>query len=204
VIYDEAPATDVIIEIPSDLDALIVPPMDDPQFKVQQAGMTFFENDHDGYFLSVGHTRQEAGDLFPTIVTPQDAKNYIGQVDAGYTQLDNAVQASAVPLPFKTNWTVQLASWKAFSVTATAAVGWLNTTAVMSQTDSFNSQLNDWRKQFQAQGGTPPPSPITPPGLGTPGTGATNAIQSATGAILAVAAVAAIVVFGPSLTRFFR
>lgn len=184
--YEEA----VILDRPSDLDVLFVPPTDDPEPKQPQAGMTYFEHDED------------AGDILPTFVTPDDAKRYLTEVDAGYSQLDSAIQSSTfAPFDFKTSWGIQLGSWKAFFGSAMATVGWLNTTAVMQQTDRYQEQLINWRKSFAAVGGTPPgPNPIAP-GQGVPGSG--NPTSDIVKSVAAVGAVAAIIIFGPALVRSF-
>jgi len=186
VVYEDA----VMLDAPSDLDVLFVPPTDEFQPKIPQAGMTFFENDDD------------AGDLFPTFVTPEDAKRYMGEVDTAYSQLDAAIQSfPTAPSDFKVSWALQLGGWKAFFASAMATVGWLNTKAVMEQTDRFHSQLNEWRKSFAAIGGRPPgPGPLIP-GQGVPGSG--NPTSDVVKVVAAVGAVAAIVIFGPVLARSF-
>jgi hypothetical protein len=190
VVYPTAYEESVFLDTPEDIDILFVPPTDDPEPKIPQAGMTFFENDED------------AGDILPTFVTPEDAKRYLNEVDGGYSQLDTAIQSSPLPpLDFKTAWGLQLASWKAFYGSAMATVGWLNTKAVMDQTDRFQAQLIDWRKSFSSVGGTPPgPAPL-PPGQGVPGSG--NPTSDIVKSVAAVGAVAAIIIFGPALVRSF-
>ena len=181
---------ETVLVVPSQLDTLFIPPTDEPEFKTPGAGMTMFEND------------QDAGDLFPTFVTPEDAKRYMGEVDTGYSQLDAAIQSfPTAPSDFKVAWALQIGGWKAFFSGAMASVGWLNTTAVMQQTDRFNSQLAEWRKSFAAIGGRPPgPGPLTP-GQGVPGSG--NPTSDVVKVVAAVGAVAAIVIFGPVLARSF-
>jgi hypothetical protein len=199
MVIDEGPSLDdTIFVTPSELDAILVPPPDKPEFKVPQAGMTFFENDRDGHFLSVRH---DAGDLFPTFVTPDDAKRYMGEIDAGYTNLDAAIQTSTTaPVDFKMGWALQMGSWKAFYASATASVGWLNTKAVFEQADRFAQQLIDWRKSFAAVGGTPPgPNPL-PPGQGTGG-GTTASDITKIAVVLGAAYVA--LLFGPTFLRSF-
>ena len=177
VTFEETPIiedTTVIVD-PSQLDLLLVPPIDANEPKVPGAGS-----------------------LLPTFVTPEDAKAYLNQVKAGYDQLDIAIVASNVPLDFKASWGVQIGSWNTFYTTSTLAVGWLNTTAVMDQADRYQAQLIDWRASFAAAGGTPPgPVPIAP-GQGVPST-----VQTAdfTKLALAVGVVAALFVFGPAISR---
>lgn len=199
MVYASPPAYEetVFLDRPDDLDVLFIPPTDDPEPKIPQAGMTFFENDDDVYLK-----KSQAGDFLPTFVTPEDAKRYLNEVDAGYSQLDTAIQSSVLPpLDFKASWGIQLASWKTFYGSAMATVGWLNTVAVMQQTDRFQNQLIEWRKSFASIGGTPPgPNPL-PPGQGVPGSG--NPTSDIVKTVAAVGAVAAIIIFGPALVRSF-
>lgn len=115
-------------------------------------------------------TKNDAGDILPTVVLPADARRYIDQVDADYTRFDLAVTTSTSVLPeFKAQWATQLAGWKVFSVAARASVGFLDTSAVMGQTDRWAAQLVDFSKAFAQAGGVlvgPPPSA---PGQGVPG-----------------------------------
>lgn len=141
-----------------------------------------------------------AGDIWPTFVTPEDARRYIDEVDAAYSRLDTAIQSSQAPTDFKTSWGIQLASWKAFAIGAKPTVGWLNTTAVMQQTDRFNDQLKNWFASFQAVGGKPPGPPPTPPGQGIPDPNPTN-IGDVTKLALVLGGVAALVIFGPKLAK---
>ena len=145
---------------------------------------------------------REAGDILPTFVTPDDARNYIDEVNAGYARLDQAIQASTTAPPdFKTSWVIQNAAWIAFSVPAKATVGYLNTTAVMQQTDRFNDQLKNWFSGFASVGGTPPGPPPTSPGQGLPGTTSTADV---TKLVTAIGVTAAIVLLGPKLLSFFK
>jgi hypothetical protein len=193
---------ETVFVIPSDLDAIFVPPTDDPVFKTPEAGMNMFEYFPDRAWRQ-GHrwSSFDAGDILPTVVTPDDAKRYLIEVDGGYSQLDAAIQAfAAAPSDYKIAWTIQIGSWKAFFASAMASVGWLNTTAVMQQTDRFNTQLAEWRKSFQAIGGSPPGPGPTPSGQGIPGPSPASDI---TQVALAVGAVAALVIFGPTIARSF-
>ena len=142
----------------------------------------------------------QAGDLIPTFVTPEDARRYIDEVDAGYARLDSAVLASTVSSDFKTSWGIQLASWKAFALSAKPTVGWLNTTAVMEQTDRFNDQLKNWYSGFQVVGGKPSGPPPTPPGQGIPDPNPTT-VNDVTKLALVVGAVGLIFIFGPKLSK---
>jgi hypothetical protein len=204
VSYEET----VILDTPDTIDVLFVPPTDEPEFKSPGAGMTAFENDADeGTFLLTDADRRrplhhEAGDILPTFVTPDDAKHYMSETDGGYAQLDAAIQNYVnAPTDFKVSWGIQLATWKAFYGTAMASVGWLNTTAVMQQTDRYVQQLKEWRAQFAAIGGTPPgPGPVGP-GQGVPGSGAQA--SDFTKPLLIVGGIAALIVFGPTLAKMF-
>jgi hypothetical protein len=143
-----------------------------------------------------------AGDIWPTFVTPDDARRYIDEVDSGYSRLDTAVQASTVSGDFKGSWAIQLGTWKAFALSAKPSVGWLNTTAVMQQTDRFNGELKNWYAGFQAVGGKPSGPPPIPPGQGIPDPGAPS-VGNLTTLALVVGGVAALVIFGPKLARIF-
>ncbi len=143
---------------------------------------------------------ESAGDILPTFVTPEDARHYIDETDSGYARLDSAILASTVADDFKVSWGIQLATWKAFALSAKPSVGWLNTTAVMQQTDRFNEQLKNWFAGFQAVGGKPPgPPPITP-GQGVPDPHPTT-IGDVTTLALVLGGVAALVIFGPKISR---
>lgn len=141
-----------------------------------------------------------AGDIWPTFVTPDDARRYIDETDSGYSRLDTAIQGSTVSADFKTSWGIQLGTWKAFALSAKPTVGWLNTTAVMQQTDRFNAELKNWYGSFRAVGGNPPgPIPV-PPGQGIPDPHPTT-VGDVTTLALVVGGVAALVIFGPKLAR---
>lgn len=142
----------------------------------------------------------QAGDIIPTFVTPEDARRYIDEVDAAYARLDTAVLASTVSPDFKTSWGIQLASWKAFALSAKPTVGWLNTTAVMEQTDRFNEQLKNWYSGFQSVGGKTPGPPPIPPGQGIPDPNPTT-VNDFTKLAIALGVVGTIFIFGPKLSR---
>lgn len=154
--------------------------------------------------FSVDH-ETDAGtlrDIWPTFVTPDDARRYIDEVDAGYRRLDTAIAFSTAPVDFKASWSIQLASWTAFAIPAKATVGYLNTTAVMQQTDRYNEQLKNWFLGFREVGGQPPgPPPITP-GQGIPGTGNTTADM--TKLVTAVGITAAVILIAPKLLSIFK
>jgi hypothetical protein len=146
---------------------------------------------------------REASGVLPTFVTPDDARRYIDEVDAGYARLDTAIQASVVaPSDFKISWGIQLATWKAFAISGKATVGWLNTTAVMDQTDRFNDQLKNWFTGFTAVGGTAPGPPPSAPGQGVPGT--TNPTADMTKLVTAIAVAGAIFLVAPKLLSIFK
>lgn len=197
IVYQESVPFDevVILDTPADLDQWFIPPPDVVIPKTPGAGMTMYE-----YETDPNWRMREAGQILPTFVTPDDAKRYMGEVDAGYMQLDAAVQSLATaPADFKTSWGLQFAAWKTFYAGATATVGWLNTKAVMDQTDRFNILLGDWRKSFGAIGGTPPgPGPLTS-GQGVPGPASVDFTKAA----IAIGTVGALFLFGPQLMRWF-
>jgi hypothetical protein len=148
--------------------------------------------------MGCGACACDAGDLLPTFVTPDDARRYIDEVDTGYARLDSSILASSVPADFKTSWGIQLASWKTFALTAKPSVGWLNTTAVMQQTDRYQSELRNWFKGFQTVGGSPMGPMPGVPGQGVPNdANVTNLTQLA----VVIGGVAALVIFGPKLAR---
>lgn len=138
---------------------------------------------------------------WPTFVTPDDARRYIDEVDSGYARLDSAVLASNVADDFKVSWGIQLATWKAFALTAKPTVGWLNTTAVMEQTDRFQEQLKNWFAGFQAVGGKPAGPAPGNPGQGIPDPNPTT-LGDVTTLALVLGGLAGLVIFGPKIARF--
>lgn len=142
----------------------------------------------------------QAGDFWPTFVTPDDAKRYIDEINAGYSKLDTAIMASTVSNEFKTSWAIQNTSWKTFASPAKENVGWFNTRAVMGQTDRYAEELKNWYAGFKAVGGTPPGPPPLPPGQGVPDPNPTT-VGDVTTLALVVGGVAALIIFGPKLAR---
>jgi hypothetical protein len=145
--------------------------------------------------------KNDAGDLLPTIVLPEDARRYIDQVDTDYQRFGLAVAQSSVDPGFKSQWEMQLVGWKAFSIPARAAVGFINTKAVMDQTDRWAEQLVTFSKSFIAAGGTLLGPPPQKPGQGTGDPLTLPSVGSVTGLVAAIAGVAAIVVLGPKLFK---
>lgn len=145
---------------------------------------------------------REASGVLPTFVTPDDARRYIDEVDAGYRRLDTAIAGSQAPADFKVSWGIQMGAWTAFALPAKASVGWLNTTAVMDQTDRFNDQLKNWFAGFASVGGTPPGPPPSPPGQGIPGT--SNTTADLTKLVTAVAVAGAMILVAPKLLSIFK
>ena len=154
-----------------------------------------------GVCLPYPYERQ-AGDILPTFVTPDDARRYIDEVDAGYRRLDTAIQASNVDTTWKASWSIQLAAWTAFALPSKASVGWLNTTAVMQETDRFNDQLKNWYANFKDMGGAAPGPPPMGPGQGVPPT--TNTTADLTKLVTAVGITAAVILVAPKLLSFFK
>jgi hypothetical protein len=140
----------------------------------------------------------EAADLFPTIVTPADALHQLDAVEAGFARLDNSIQKSTVAENFKAAWLLELAAWRAYQSGARASLGWLNTKAVMEQTDKWADDLRNWDKNFQAQGGTNIGPPPMPPGQGN---GGGAQLSDLTTLVVAIGLVAAIITIGPALTK---
>jgi hypothetical protein len=146
------------------------------------------------------------GDWLPTVVTPADARRYIDEVDGGYRHLD----ASVGPDPnvgdsFKSQWASQFAAWQQFATTGRADQAgwsdWLNTKAVMEQTDRWSQQLTDWSTAFEQAGGKIVGAKPIPPGQGLPG-GAS--VGQFTGLVVAAGVLAAIIVIGPKLPSLRR
>lgn len=140
-----------------------------------------------------------AGDLLPTFVTPSDARAYIDETDANYTRVNATIAgSSSAPPEFKISWGIQFASWKGFAGTSRAGVGWLDTKAVMDQTDRYAAELANWRAAFlQAGGHDLAPSPI---GAGQ-GTSKPLALGDITHLIVAGGALVTILVFLPQLIK---
>jgi hypothetical protein len=146
---------------------------------------------------------REAGDILPTFVTPNDARRYIDEVDAGYRRLDTAIQGSnAADATWKASWAIQIGTWTAFALPAKSSVGWLNTTAVMQQTDRFNDQLKNWYANFQSLGGAPPGPPPVGPGQGVPGT--TNPTADLTKLVTAIGVTAAVILIAPKILSLLK
>lgn len=146
--------------------------------------------------------KNDAGDILPTLVGPDSARNYIDQTDADYQRLNLAVTTSStVSTAFQAQWALQFAGWKTFSVGARASVGFLDTKSVMDQTDRWAAQLVDFSKAFVAAGGAlTGPAPIAP----GQGTGSSAPISDLTKLALAIGAVAGVVVFGPHLSKLIK
>lgn len=142
---------------------------------------------------------QEAGDILPTFVTPDDARKYIDEVDSGYNRLDSGIStAPNLTQDFKTSWGIQLTTWKAFAIASKASVGWLNTKAIMEQTDRFNDQLKNWFTEFTKLGGSGVGPMPTTPGQGIPGT---TQVSDVTKLVIAGSVLAAIVFIAPKLLK---
>jgi hypothetical protein len=155
-----------------------------------------------GQRVAIAPVGQALGDWLPTFVTPDDARNYIGEIDAGYKRLDSNVRVDEhVAQDFKIEWGSQLASWTQFAETARPNVGWLNTKATMEQTDRWAKQLGDWSTAFEQAGGKIVGPPPLGPGQGIPGQGGPSLTQL-TGLVVAAGVLAAIVVLGPKLPSF--
>jgi hypothetical protein len=145
----------------------------------------------------------DAADLLPTFVTPTDAQNYLQEVDTGFARLDASILQSQVADNFKAAWAAELAAWRIFATGARASVGWLNSKAIMDQTDKWAVDLKNWDANFQAQGGKDVGPPPMPPGQGTP-TGTGVAIADVSKLIVAGGVLAAIVVFGPKIAQLMK
>jgi len=139
----------------------------------------------------------DAGDLTPTVVTPDDARHALTENDMQYDRANAAIfNSAAVGLDFKESWGLQLGGWKAFyaSTMAGSGLGWLNTKAVMEQNDRYAQQLVDWVKGFKALGGVMP-GPMPP----QPGQGIAGTVEPQT--VLVIVAILAALAIG---SKFFR
>jgi hypothetical protein len=141
-----------------------------------------------------------AGDLFPTFVTPDDARHAIDETEAGYDRLNATILGSSTPPEFKASWGADYVAYKAFAAGARASVGFLNTKAVMDQNDRYQQKLKDWSTSFALTSGSPAPGPApSAPGQGTGEQMTLSSLFSGTtGLIVAGAALAAVLLLGRS------
>jgi hypothetical protein len=107
----------------------------------------------------------EVGDL-PTMVTPEDARRYIDETDAAWKRTDQDVERSGVDDSFRVSFATDLAGWMTFAAGARASVGWLNTKAVMDQTDRWVEKLDGWRRSLRGVGGATTGPDLSPAGQG--------------------------------------
>jgi len=104
-----------------------------------------------------------AGDILPTFVTPTDAQNYIRETDASWIRLAADVANSQVSDQVKESWNQDLAGWTQFRDKNLTDVGWLNTKAVMDQTDRWLLKAGQWKDTLSKAGVTViGPSPLQP------------------------------------------
>lgn len=107
-----------------------------------------------------------AGDIFPTFVTPAEARAKLNQVRSQYENLDIDIQASAVSEQFKKEWGVARDTYAAFfrdTIDNFIAIN-LGTKATIERAEQFERDGIAWREAFKAQGGQPTgPAPIPPP-----------------------------------------
>lgn len=111
---------------------------------------------------------QFGSDWLPTFVTPTDAINYINETDAQWARLDNASKAANIDATFRHSWELDLAQWRVFRDLNLKDVGWLNTKAVMEQTDRWVEKAKGWDSAFQKAGVKGAGPVVPPPGQGTP------------------------------------
>lgn len=130
------------------------------------------------------------GDWLPTFVTPDDAKRYIGETNAGYERLALAIDSSPVSARFKEAWATQLKGWQAFRDEALRNVGWLNTKATMEQNDRWTAQLGDWDASYRKEPGAKPVGPAPTPPQVSPGP-VGDKVQTAFLIVAAIAGIAA-------------
>jgi hypothetical protein len=144
----------------------------------------------------------DAGDILPTIVTADTAKQYIDETDTGYDTLDKTIASTTVPQEFQTAWKATYLGWKAFAGAARASVGFFTAKSVMDQTDRWVQTLGQFSIQFHALSpSSPVPTMPAPPGQGVPDKSAASLLSGSTGLVLAGAALAAILVFGPRFSK---
>lgn len=144
-----------------------------------------------------------AGDIFPTLVTADDARRYIQETDTGYIRLNAAIVGTApgsVPPAFQNAWTVQYAGWTRFRIDALPSVTFWNAKAVFEQNDRWHKALEDWTEDFRKLGGAPGPSPL-PPGQGTGGPDIAAAIPNLTKLVAVAGVAAAVLLLAPKLIK---
>lgn len=177
VVYEEA----VMLDRPSDLDLIFVPPTDDPELKIPQAGMTFFEHDASG----PDENQVRAGELDRNII------GLLRDVNAMPSGSPEWLALSQDLVNFQRNWQV----WRE------AHTSWFSMVGAGDELDRFTVNYNVLRNRAidvaAKTGGPSPTSAIVNP---TPLTPWANDV---TKVVTAVGIVAGILIFGPMLARSF-
>lgn len=97
------------------------------------------------------------GDILPHFwITPGEARDEEDQVNGAVQSLDSDIQASTATLSFKTAWGNFKAQWDQFYADQGGVTGWLSRFATSGGYNTaldYRTQLEQWRTQFQQQGG---------------------------------------------------
>jgi hypothetical protein len=179
--YEESP---VILTSAVDLDTLLVPPTDEPEFKVPQAGMTFYENDADARGPDENLTRASEIDRAVSALIRDMSQAMNANPD--FLNLGQDV------LAFQTDWS----AWRKDHLSFFKMVG--------TEDDllRFSAGFNRLRDRFQtitSKASTAPHLDDTPsPPFGGIAGGAMQGIQKT---LLVGGAVMALYFFGPPLAK---
>jgi len=174
-----------MLDTPMDLDPMFVsfvPPTDEPEPKVKQAGMTAFENDHDARGPDENVTRAAELDRAISALIRDMSQNMNANPD--YLALGADV------VGFQRDW----AAWRADHLS------YFQMTGTENDLNRFTSAYSVLRERFQkltGQAPSAPPLTNPPPSnpLGLPDLGDLGKVA------LAVGTVAALVIFGPAIAR---
>jgi hypothetical protein len=181
---------ETVLVVPSQLDAIFVPPTDDPEPKIPQAGMTFFENDQDRY-----HQREAAG-TDDNIVRAAEIDRAMSVLMRDVSQ---NMQANQDYINMGQDVVGLQADWAAWRTGHTSYFQMMGTEDDLSR---FGARYSAIRDRFKTLTGKEPTAPVlttVPPSnpLGIPST------PDIVKVVAAVGAVAALVIFGPALVRSF-
>ena len=139
----------------------------------------------------------DVGDILPTLVTADDARRYIGEVDAQWKQLDQDVRASSSTTDeaLRRAFANDFVGWLTFRDDARENVGFLNAKATMEQTDRWAAKIGPWRSSLRTAGAKVTGPDPTPAGQGVANPSAGSGIKTAAwllGGALVVASVVAV------------
>jgi hypothetical protein len=189
VVYEEA----VMLDTPDQIDAIFVPPTDDPESKVPGAGMTFFEYESDYPRFLRTHVHEASG--------PDENTTRAMQLDHAITALIQDMQqnmsANQDFLNLGRDVVALQAEWQAWRLDHSS---YLQMTGTENDLDRFTTTYNSLRTRFAQVVGKAPSAPDIqnpPPSnpLGLP------SMSDFSKAALTIGAVAALFIFGPSLAR---